>query len=125
MQKNGFTLVELLIYTAIFVVISLVLIYFLTLFFRVSQTQASSAEVANQANFILQKIQNEIAGASFLAVNDDGNDETDAFPLSQPYGKLVIKDRAETTADANDTKSPIMIYKNGGDVVMRRGAQQE
>src|SRR3989338_8212489 len=95
-MRKGFTLVELLIYSGIFAIIAVVLIYFITAFFRVSNQQIGSSEVANQANFILQKIQNEIARASFLTVNDLGDDETDDA-LNTEHSRLVIKDRAETT----------------------------
>lgn len=123
-MRKGFTLIELLIYSAIFAIIAVVLIYFLTAFFRVSNQQIGSSEVANQANFILQKIQNEIAKASFLTVNDLGNDETDDA-LNASHSRLVIKDRTETTGPNNDPQSPISIYQNGANVVLKRGNQAE
>lgn len=122
--KKGFTLVELLVYSGIFAIIAIVLIYFLTVFFRVNNQQIGSSEVANQANFILQKIQNEIAGASFLTVNDTGDDETDDA-LNAPHARLVIKDRGETVGPNNDMKSPVSIYQNGPNAVFKRGNQAE
>lgn len=119
-QKKGFTLVELLIYSVIFAGVSLTLVYFLSTFFRVSGYQASSSEVANQANFILGKIQNEIATSSLAVVNDTGDDETDQTP-GTPHGKLLLKARNETTGDASDSESPVLIYKNGTNVVLKRG----
>ena len=119
-KQNGFTLVELLIYSVIFAGVSLTLVYFLSTFFRVSGYQASSAEVANQANFILGKIQNEIATSSLVVVNDTGNDEVDET-VGTPHGKLLLKAQNETTGDASDSKSPVLIYKNGANVVLKRG----
>ncbi len=124
-HKKGFTLVELLIYSVIFAGVSLTLVYFLSTFFRVSGYQASSSEVANQANFILGKIQNEIATSTLVVVNDTPTsdltyDEVDQFP-GTPRGRLVLKARNETTADASDDKSPVLIYKNGANVVLKRG----
>lgn len=119
-QKKGFTLVELLIYSVIFAGVSLTLVYFLSTFFRVSGYQASSSEVANQANFILGKIQNEIATSSLVVVNDTGDDEIDQTP-GTPHGKLLLKARNETTGDASDPESPILIYKNGANAVLKRG----
>ena len=119
-QKKGFTLVELLIYSVIFAGVSLTLVYFLSTFFRVSGYQASSSEVANQANFILGKIQNEIATSTLVVVNDDGDDEVDQTP-GAPHGKLLLKARNETTGGAGDTESPVLIYKNGSNVVLKRG----
>lgn len=128
-MRRGFTLIELLIYSAIFAIISITLLYFLTLFFRASNNQISSSEIASQANFILQKIQQEIMNASFLVVNDDGNKETDGT-LSQPHAKLIIVDRAATSNPAtvaNDPNSPIAIYQNSsvGTAVVKRGNQTE
>ncbi len=119
-QRNGFTLVELLIYSVIFAGVSLTLVYFLSTFFRVSGYQASSSEVANQANFILGKIQNEIATSSLVVVNDTGNDEVDDA-VGTPRSKLLLKTRNETTGDASDPESPVLIYKNGSNVVLKRG----
>ena len=124
-ERRGFTLIELLIYSAIFGIVSLTLVYFLTTFFRVSGYQTSSAGVANQANFILQKIQQQVAGASFLVVRDDAaNDETDAA-TSVPHSTLIIKDRAETTADGSDSKSPIVITRDAAAnaITMKQGSQ--
>ena len=125
--RGGFTLIELLIYSAIFGVVSTVLIYFLAIFFRGTGTHATTAEIGNQANFVLQKIEQHIAQASFMVVNDDGNDEKDSAPPGQPHTTLIIKDRAETTGPPNDTVSPIIIYRNpaSGAVVIKQGNQPE
>ncbi len=131
--RKGFTLIELLIYSAVFATFSLTLVYFLTTFFRVSGYQASSAGVANQANFILQKLQQQIASASFIVVNnadtcasvtDTNCDETDAT-LNQPHSRLVMKDRGETTAGTTDDKSPIIISRDAAtsNVMMKIGNQ--
>ena len=128
-RQEGFTLVELLIYSVIFAGVSLTLVYFLSTFFRVSGYQASSSEVANQANFILGKIQNEVATSSLVIVNDTATssityDETDDA-LNQPHGHLVLKAQAEGDASSTDSMSPILIYKNGTNVVLKRGNQAE
>lgn len=128
-QHRGFTLVELLIYSVIFAGVSLTLVYFLTTFFRVSGYQASSSEVANQANFILGKIQNEIATSSIVVVNDTATsssayDETDDA-LNQPHAHLVLKAQAEVNGDAGDQQSPVLIYKNGTNAMLKRGNQAE
>lgn len=131
-MRRGFTLIELLIYSAIFAIISIVLLYFLTIFFRASNSQISSSEIASQANFILQKIQQEItnASSSLVVVRDDGNDkQTDQLP-NQPYANLFIT-RSDATSDpiihsaANDPMSPIMIHKNGDNIIIKRGNQAE
>jgi type II secretory pathway pseudopilin PulG len=123
-RRHGFTLVELLIYSVIFAGVSLTLVYFLSTFFRVSGYQASSSEVANQANFILGKIQNEITTSSLVVVNDTGDDELDDT-VGAPHSKLLLKTRNETTGDASDDESPVLIYKNDGNVVLKRGNSPE
>lgn len=128
-QQKGFTLVELMIYSVIFASVSLTLVYFLSTFFRVSGYQASSSEVANQANFILGKIQNEIATSTIVVVNDTATssptyDEIDDA-LSQPHAHLVLKTRGETTGDGNDNQSPVLIYKSGANVMLKRGNSAE
>lgn len=128
-RQNGFTLVELLVYSVVFAGVSLTLVYFLSTFFRVSGYQASSAEVANQANFILGKIQNEVASSSLAIVNDTATsspayDETDDA-LNQAHTHLVLKTQGESTANGADAQSPVLIYKNGTNVVLKRGNQAE
>ena len=128
-SRKGFTLVELLIYSVIFAGVSLTLIYFLTVFFRVSGYQASSSEVANQANFILEKIQNEIAASSLVIVNDTATssisyDETDDA-LNQPHAHLVLKAQTEVSGGADDNASPVLIYKSGANAVLKRGGLAE
>ncbi|MEK9183477.1 MAG: prepilin-type N-terminal cleavage/methylation domain-containing protein, partial [Patescibacteria group bacterium] len=90
MNRRGFTLVELLVYISLFAVVSIFLVSILVTFVKVDVQQLSASEVAEQANFILQRIQNIINNAGFLVVNDDGNDETDAA-LSLPRTYLVVK----------------------------------
>lgn len=128
-EQKGFTLVELLIYSVIFAGVSLTLIYFLTVFFRVSGYQASSSEVANQANFILGKIQNEITASSLVIVNDTATssityDETDDA-LNQPHSHLVLKAQTEASGGAGDNASPVLIYKDGTNAMLKRGSQAE
>lgn len=115
-RKAGFTLVELLIYSVIFASVSLTLVYFLSTFFRVSGYQASSSEIASQANFILGKIQNEVAASSFFVVNATGDDEVDGIPVGSKYGELVL------TSSTDGSGNPVRIYKNGDDIMLARGA---
>ena len=122
-MSRGFTLIELLIYSAIFAIVGVVLTSIFVIFLRVDIRESASAEISNQANFILQRIQNYISNASFLVVNNSGNDETDDV-LAIPYSKLIIKDRGERTGsdpNADDPLSPIAIFKEGDFVKVQQG----
>lgn len=129
--QRGFTLIELLIYSSIFAMVSIVLVYFLSVFFRGTGINTTASEIGNQANFILQKIEQEITRASFVVVNDDDEkervgDEIDA-KLGEPHKRLIIKDRKETIGPTDDSLSPIVIYlpqgkgKDSGAVIMKTG----
>jgi len=124
-MRKGFTLVELLIYSLIFAGIALTLAYTLSVFLRISGQQIASAEVANQANFILQRIQYETSRAGFLVVNDeefsDAEDDEKDSALNTGRSRLVIKARAEGAGPPNDPNSPIVFYKNGSQAVMKIG----
>lgn len=122
-MSRGFTLIELLIYSSIFAVIGVVLTSIFVVFLRVDVRESASAEISNQANFVLQRIQNYIGNASFLVVNNSGNDEIDDT-LALPYSKLIIKDRGERTGsdpNADDPLSPITIFKEGDFVKVKQG----
>jgi len=120
--ENGFTLVELLIYTGIFAVVGVVLTSIFVIFLRIDIRETAGAEISNQANFILQRIQNYINNAGFLVVNDGGDDEQDDT-LATPRAKLIIKDRGERSnpTPANDALSPIIIYKDGNFIKVQQG----
>ena len=121
-KVSGFTLVELLIYTSIFAIVGVTLTSIFVIFLRIDIKETAGAEISNQANFILQRIQNYISNAGFLVVNDDGNDEVDGL-LAAPHSKLIIKDRAERSdqTTSNDSFSPIVIYKEGDSIKVRQG----
>ena len=119
---KGFTLVELLIYVGIFAIVGVGLVSILVTFVKIDVQQSAGSEIAGQANFILQKIQNTISNASFLVVNDDGNDEVDGT-LAQTHSYLVIKavnERSDPSTE-NDANSPITIYKEGDFVKIKQG----
>ncbi len=115
-MRRGFTLVELLIYTVIFAAIAITLAYVLTVFLRINTFQIASAEVSNQANFILQKIQQEISRASFLVVNDgefsDTEDDEKDSDLGTGRSRLVIKPKEDVN---------VVIYRSGSDALMKVG----
>lgn len=137
MKRNGgFTLVELMIYIAIFSMLAIVFSSILVTFTKVNVAQVGQNEVASQLNFVIQTIQREISNSSLVVVRsaDDPTgsvnsgynndwDEIDTAPIGTGRDYLILKTRSESGADQqNDSNSPITIYKNGSnDVVIRRG----
>jgi len=70
-QVGGFTLVEMLVYTAIFAVTSVFLLSILSTVTRVQLKQTASNEVNQQLSFVASTIQRLVRGASIIQ-NDAG-----------------------------------------------------
>ncbi len=68
--NSGFTLVEILIYTGIFAIISSLLTGILVTFTRIDASQNATAEVGSQANFVLSQIRRLTAASSAFEVRD-------------------------------------------------------
>jgi competence protein ComGC len=75
-KRKGFTLVELLIFSAIFVII---MISFITVFItitRIGTGQSSAAEVNQQSQFLLQQIQYYVEQSSLVELDRDSSTST-------------------------------------------------
>ncbi|MFH1759049.1 MAG: type II secretion system protein [Patescibacteria group bacterium] len=123
-KQQGFTLVELLIYVAIFAIVAVALSSILVTFTRVNIGQVGKNEVASQLNFAMQTMQRLINNAGLMVVRSetDGiDDETDSA-LGQPLKYLVIKDVEEINVP-DDANSPIVIYRDAVDskIKIRQG----
>lgn len=70
-NNKAFTLVELLIYSAILVIVSTLLVSILSVVSRIAGNQSASSEIANQGNFIMQTIQRLVRESSVVAVSAD------------------------------------------------------
>ncbi len=70
-SNQAFTLVEIMIYSAILVVVSTLLISILTVVTRIAGTENASSEIVNQGNFIIQTIQRLVRESSSLEVSSD------------------------------------------------------
>ncbi len=68
-SRKAFTLVEVLIYSALLVVVSTLLVSILGIVARIGNTTSSASEVAAQANFILQNIGRMVAASSAVDVD--------------------------------------------------------
>jgi type II secretory pathway pseudopilin PulG len=99
---RGFTLVEMLIYTSIFVVMALAFLAILGTFTRVDTAQQATSEVANQANFVMQQVRRLVAASSYFEVKGAGSDELWLYPQ-------------------NYTTNPTKIVKSGGAITLSEG----
>ncbi len=101
--QKGFSLIELVIYIAIFAVVAGAGIGILIIVLRIQSRETSSSEVAQQANFVMQTIQRLTRESSLIEMTA-GNSET------------VLKLRMK---DAN--VDPILISSDAAAVYLKQG----
>ncbi len=105
MFNKGFTLVEVLIYSAILMVVSTLLVSILSVVTRIAGTENASSEIANQGNFIIQTIQRLVR-------------ESSAVEVSADQKTLTIYARDYTTASVtvvfNSTNKNVTLTDSGG-----------
>ncbi len=75
-HREGFTLVELLLFAAIFTVAAMILISVLVSVTQVQVRQAAVAEVNQQSQFLLQTIQRYVQESSLVEMNEDAPTST-------------------------------------------------
>ena len=102
-QKNGFSLVELLIYIAIFAVISIFLVAILTTFTKIQVQQTASNEVNHQISFISSVVKQMVQNSSLVDMTDGVTTSTIDLRMSS------------SSAD------PTLIYASGTVVYLEQG----
>ena len=70
-SRKGFTVIELLIFSAIFAVVSIAFVAILLTITRVQLRETSIAEVSQQSQFLLQSIQRYIENSSLIEMSAD------------------------------------------------------
>lgn len=108
-SRKGFTLLELLIFSAIFSIIMVSFITILVTVTSVQSRQASVAEVNQQSQFLLQEIQYYVERSSVIEISQDT--PTSSLKLRMPSA----------------AEDPTYIMLSGGTVYIRQtdaGAQQ-
>mgnify|MGYP001563713334 FL=1 len=103
-SQKGFSLVELIVYIAIFAVVASAGVGILTIVLRVQSRETSSAEVAQQANFVMQTIQRLVRESSLIE-------------MSAGSGETVLKLRMKDAA-----LDPILISSDTAAVYLKQGA---
>ncbi|MDO8585050.1 MAG: prepilin-type N-terminal cleavage/methylation domain-containing protein [bacterium] len=107
-SPSGFTLLEILIYIAIFAVVGTLLTGIVTTVTRVEVRGGASAEVSTQLNFTMQTLQRLTRDASVVIVNNSLSDNNSDAPLgvSAPYLHLRMRDSAGGATD----RDPMVIW---------------
>jgi competence protein ComGC len=100
-RRAGFTIFELIIFAAVLTLIMVAFITVLVSITRVHMRQSAAAEVNQQSQFLLQKIQHHIEQSSLIELN--ANTATSTLRLRM----------AATSSD------PLSIYLSGGVVYLR------
>lgn len=100
-SKKGFTIIELLIFSAIFAISSVAFIVILIAVTRIQVRQGAAAEVSGQSQFLLQTIQRYVEQSSLVEV-----------PLDTATTTLKLRMVTSTT-------DPTYIYLSGGTAYLR------
>ncbi len=103
-QEKGFSLIELLIYIAIFAVVSIFLVAILTTFTRIQVQQTASNEVNHQISFVSSVVKQMVQNSSLV-------DMTDGVATS-----TIDLRMASSSAD------PTLIYASGTMVYLEQGS---
>ncbi|MEK7508080.1 MAG: prepilin-type N-terminal cleavage/methylation domain-containing protein [Patescibacteria group bacterium] len=103
-NKNsaGFTIIELLIFSAIFTILMISFISILVTVTAINSRQAGAAEVNQQSQFLLQQIQYYIERASMIELNPD-------------VATTTLKLRMAASAE-----DPTYIYLSGGTLYLKQ-----
>lgn len=96
-RRTGFTLVELLIYIAIFGTISTLFVGILTVAVKVQQREIGATEVNSQINFTLQTVQRLVREASNIEFAATGNNPETQNTTEVSYLKLRMSDSSDPT----------------------------
>lgn len=115
--SSGFTLLEVLIYIAIFAVVGTLLTGIVTTVTKVEVRGGASAEVATQLNFTIQTIQRLARDASAVVVNNslNDNDNDSALGVAAPYLHLRMKDSAGGASD----RDPMVVWLDGATNIIK------
>jgi prepilin-type N-terminal cleavage/methylation domain-containing protein len=85
-MKKGFTIIEMLIASAIFTVIAIAFIGILSVVMQVQVQSSSAAAVNQESQFLLQKLQYYIQTAGIIDIPTSTPTSTLKFDLQQPTG---------------------------------------
>ena len=88
-MSKGFTLIEILIYVAIFAVVSGFFVGILLITLRVQGTQSGLVEISSQLNFAMQTIQRHVREANSISAPASGTSGS-TLTVNKPAGVVTI-----------------------------------
>ena len=94
-NKKGFTLIEVLLYTAIFAIVGGLTTGILLTVTQVQQRESASAEVTGQLNFIMQRLRQ--------IVSESSNIEIEAGVITSTL-KLRMKDSSKDRSEEHTSE---------------------
>ena len=100
-SRSGFTVFELVIFGALFSIISIVLVTVLVSIVRVQARQGAAAEVNGQSQFVLQTVQRLVEQSSIVEI-----------PVDTPTSTLKLR-------MASSSGDPTYLYLQGGVVYLK------
>src|SRR5437899_232352 len=104
-MNKGYTLIELLVFIAIF---STIVVFFITIFLtilNVQTNQSAAAEVSQQSQFLLQQLQYYISSARLADMSQD---------VSSSLLTLRDKNLAQFTIGQASSAGPVYLTLGGG-----------
>ncbi len=107
MKRKGFSLVEVLVYTALIGVVGTLLNGILISLLRIQNKQTASTEVTQQINFVILNIQRYVRESTSIDV-----------PANTPRDTLTLRKSVPA-------KDPTLIYRSGNAVYLKEGASSE
>ncbi len=107
MKRKGFSLIEILVYTAIIGIIGTLLNGILISLLKIQNRQTASTEVNQQINFVLLNIQRLVRQSVLIDM-----------ATNTPTSTLTLR-------MADPAKDPTLIYKTGTAIYLKEGASSE
>ncbi len=130
-NKNGFSLVEILVYLGILSIIAITFFRILGVSTRVQVSQVAANEVANQTNFVLQTIQRLVRESSAIMVSnvipctDTPNTVNDGGALLGTDQTCLMLRMRDSDPSAPGSRDPIFIWLEPTGVIrMQEGAEE-